>query len=210
MCSIFYCDPFLASVNGMLLETFVMWNVTVFKEFQSTLYRRINSQIFFWGVCLFWIKWNFNESPAHGRSGVGWCGGVLVPLYDLTIDSCKTNRPWVMLRIHKSAQLCVITNHLTSCDWYKCVDVTSCDWCKCNGGPCGNAFSLIITRYVASCGTKLCIFLCDWCKCNGGLCGNTPVSITTRHVASCDTKLCIFLCPAHYSKIWDSWAWPRF
>lgn len=64
-----------------------------------------------------------------------------------------------MLRIHKSAQLCVITNHLTSCDWYKCVDVTSCDWCKCNGGPCGNAFALIITRYVASCGTK-CAFFC--------------------------------------------------
>jgi len=43
----------------------------VFKEFQSTLYRRINSQIFFWGVCLFWIKWNFNESPGREERGGG-------------------------------------------------------------------------------------------------------------------------------------------
>ena len=54
-----------------------------------------------------------------------------------------------MLRTQKSAQLCVITHH-----------VLSCNWCKCDGGSCGDTPALITTRHITNCSTKLYTFLC--------------------------------------------------
>ena len=53
-----------------------------------------------------------------------------------------------MLEAHKNAQLCV-TIHVASCEWWKCVST----WPTIKHPP-------ITTHHVASCGTKLYIFMC--------------------------------------------------
>ena len=55
----------------------------------------------------------------------------------------------VMLETYKNVQLCAITCHVVSCDWW-----------MCDGGTCEDTLPPPITRHMASHGTKLHIFMC--------------------------------------------------